>query len=65
MTPIQSKWIASLVRDGETVTLQTVNGKKLQYTGVPEHITKALMVANSPGKIWRELLRGKYGEKSL
>lgn len=63
MTPLQSSWLTSMAVDGETVTLQTTNGKRLRYTGVPEPIMRALQTANSPGHVWRSLLRGRYGEQ--
>jgi len=65
MTPISSSWITSMVRNGEEVILATTNGKRLRYTGVPPHITQALQVAGSPGRVWRELLRGRYNESVI
>lgn len=65
MIPLQSSWLASMVVNGDEVILTTANGKRLRYTGVPEHITRALSTAYSPGTIWRQLLRGQYGEKAL
>jgi len=65
VTPLISSWLTSMVIDGKTVTLQTTSGRKLRYTDVPEHLVRAIQVANSPGKIWRESLRGKYGEAQV
>jgi hypothetical protein len=65
MTPLLSSWLTSLVTNGEEVILATTNGKRLRYTGVPQHIVQALQVAGSPGRIWRELLRGRYNESVI
>ena len=65
MTPLQSSWLTSLVTNGEEVILATTSGKRLRYTGVPQHVVQALQVAGSPGRIWRELLRGRYNESVI
>lgn len=65
MTPIQSSWLKSLVSEQDRVVLQLVNGTKLAYDNVPEHVLRGLMTADSPGRIWRTLMRGKYGERKL
>jgi len=65
MTPLLSSWLVSLVANGEEVILATTNGTRLRYTGVPQHVVQALQVAGSPGRIWRELLRGRYNESVI
>lgn len=65
MTPLASSWLASMVVNGDEVILTTANNKRLRYKGVPAEVGRALMTANSPGRIWRELFKGKYGEKPL
>ncbi len=65
MTPILSSWLKSLNISGDTITLQTKEGTRLQYTGVPKPVIHALQVAGSPGRIWHVLLKGKYNETVL
>lgn len=52
-------------QDQESVTMILASGKRIRYTGVPETVLRAIQTAHSPGKVWRELVRGKYGERWL
>lgn len=65
MTPLMSSWLKALNIHGDTITLQTKDGQRLRYTGVPEAVTHALQVAGSPGRIWHVLLKGRYNETVL
>lgn len=72
MTPVRSSWIRG-VELGEPdasgilgqVSMQLASGKVLGYTSVPESVMRAMLMAHSPGKVWRELMRGKYMERWL
>lgn len=65
MTPLSSSWLQSLVSERDRVVLQLTNGTKLAYENVPDHVLRGLMTADSPGRVWRTLMRGKYGERKL
>ena len=65
MTPLKSSWLVSMEQEKNTTTIMLNNGKKLRYTNVPEHVVRALQTADSPGTIWRKLMRGAYNETML
>ena len=63
--PLRSSWLASMEVDGETLTITTKSGEVLRYTGVPSHVSQALPLANSPGGIWRAMIKGRYQEQKI
>ena len=58
--PVQSSNIKSIGHESETLEIEFNDGAVYQYFGVPAHVHKELMGADSQGKYFAANIKGVY-----
>lgn len=64
-TPVQSSSIKSVGHANNTMEIQFASGDVYRYKNVPAAVATALLEAESAGKAFQTLVRGKYAHHKV
>jgi len=66
-TPLNSEACVSAAYDAGTQVLEIefVQGAVWQYTPVPPQTARAFLLAASPGRAFRQIIKGKFSEEQI
>lgn len=64
-TPVKSSSIASIGHDGEHLTVEFNSGRLYHFANVPPAVHQQVMKADSVGKAFNALVRGKFDHSEI